>query len=222
MDIKTERDHIDMGGGMLYKPVGLNTYVPMRLDLYKDIKNSDSNEENLSVLKTKLEENGFKSIGIMPFQGSAGPEIFGYLNSDSNTVCEMYGDSYSARYGAGDYVVLECAKTDWSWLTDDEKNLVSELETAYYDKNGKYPTVISNIENKIKDSEYSPYQNLKVNIGGAAGLFYRTSPDAKWQFFVGTQSVLDCSDYNTDDLKKAYVGEVCYDTVTRSDSTVQL
>ena len=79
-----------------------------------------------------------------------------------------------------------------------------------------------NLNNNIKDSQYTPYQTLRISVGGAAGLFYRTSPEAKWQFFTGTQAVLDCSDYNTEDLKKAYLGEPCYNYNTQTDSTVQL
>lgn len=220
--VETDWDYIDAGGymtyGMTYKPEGLNTYVPMRLVISKKIKNSNTGEKNVNVLKTKLEGAGFSSIGELPILGSAGPRIYGYEDSNKDVVCS----AEEGNDGYNDFAVISCAKTDWSWLTDDEKNLISELETAYYDKTGRYPNVISDIENKIKNSQYSPYQTILVNVGGAAGLFYRTSPDAKWQFFVATQSALDCSDYNTDDLRKAFAGDVCYNGSTSlNQSTVQ-
>jgi hypothetical protein len=47
-----------------------------------------------------------------------------------------------------------------------------------------------------------------VGVGGFAGLFYQT-PDMKWHFFMGAQNTPQCTDYKTDDLKKAYVGTSC-------------
>ncbi len=213
--------------GLTYKPEWLNSFIPMRFDIEKEVVDQnrtdfDTAESNMDTLKTKLENVGFSSLGILPHLGSAGPEIYGYLNSDSNIVCGMYGDAKWKDAGVIDYyyISLACAKTDWTWLTDSEMALASELTTAYYEKEGEYPTVIYGLNNSVKNSQYAPYQTLMVEVGGAAGLFYRTAPEEKWQFFAGTQSPLDCSDYNTDDLKKAYLGEVCYNGSV--ESTVQL
>jgi len=80
----------------------------------------------------------------------------------------------------------------------------------------------------IKDAKTTNYKTAQVGIGsqlalvgGAAGLFYQT-PDGVWHFFVGTQSELNCSQYSTTDLKKAYLGEQCYDEAKKADSTVTL
>ena len=48
------------------------------------------------------------------------------------------------------------------------------------------------------------------SVGGFGALFY-TTPDKKIHFFLGTQNVVGCDRYNTPDLKKAYLGESCYD-----------
>jgi len=48
------------------------------------------------------------------------------------------------------------------------------------------------------------------SVGGFAALFY-TTPDKKIHYFTGTQSQIACSDYKTPDLKKAYLGESCYE-----------
>jgi hypothetical protein len=66
----------------------------------------------------------------------------------------------------------------------------------------------------ISSSEYS-------SVGGFAGLFYVT-PNKTLHYFTGTQSVLPCSKYSTDDLKKAYVGEQCYDETAKGYTTVRL
>lgn len=64
---------------------------------------------------------------------------------------------------------------------------------------------------KVKDSKHKPYQTMSGGVLGAVGLWYRVSPDAAWQWFAGAQAVLDCSEYDTDDLRKAFAGEVCYE-----------
>jgi len=48
------------------------------------------------------------------------------------------------------------------------------------------------------------------SFGGFGALFY-TTPDKKIHFFLGTQNVVGCDRYNTPDLKKAYLGESCYE-----------
>ncbi len=82
----------------------------------------------------------------------------------------------------------------------------------------------------IKDSKTTGYRTAQLNIssyadgmvgvGGFVGLFYQT-PDKTWHFFQGTQNELSCSQYNTPDLKKAYLGESCGDQ-SGAKSTVSL
>ena len=210
-DIDGLKSGIDNDSGLAYKPEGFNTYIPMRFDFSINVGSST----DLAVLKTKLEEAGFNAIGTLPFFGSAGPLIDGYLNSDS-IVCGVY-----SNFDALSTSTLECAKTDWTWLTDEEKSLLKELEGAYYDKTGQYPLTMYGFETKPKDSSITPYQTLQVAIGGGGASFYRTSPEAKWQFFAGGQAAPDCDAYDTDDLRKAFAGSICYDTVTGSSSTVE-
>lgn len=215
----TRNGYIENGRNLAYKPDELNTYIPMKLNLQTVISNSDSNVTNVDILKNKLKEAGFESLGILPFIGSAGPEIFGYLNSD-NIICGVYGDKeWQGLYGDQDYTVLECAKTGWVWLTNEELALVGKLEQAYYDKVGKYPMMLNDLGTKIMDSQVSPYQTLQYGVGGAIGLFYRTNPEAEWQFFTAATGAQDCDEFNTEDLKKAYAGRVCYNGPEQS--TVQ-
>lgn len=77
----------------------------------------------------------------------------------------------------------------------------------------------------IKESVNKGYKTATVSIGGymsvggAAGLFYNANNT--WKYFVSTQGLLLCSDYDTDELKMAYQGETCYDNTTNEDSTVK-
>ena len=220
--IENNQDYLRYGEVFMYKPEGLNTFVSMKFGIGKRIVNSNSVEANINTLKTKLENEGFSSIGLLPNPGSAHtPDEYGYLNSSRNIVCSVSeGDEWVSPSNGYEYAFLGCAKTDWVWLTEADKMLTSELEAAYREKEGEYPIVLNADTRKIKNSQTSPYQTITTTIKGAAGLFYRTSPDSKWQFFTGTQAVLDCGDYNTEDLKKAYLGEPCYNGSV--ESIVQL
>ena len=210
------------GDDLSYKATGTNTFVPIKYSIKKETIRYDSDEEaakDLATLKANLANSGFSSIGTIPFRGSAGPQIDGYLNSNTNTVCGVISDSTYYNEALHPYIILDCAKTSWTWLTEEDVTLIKALVAAYYNKTNSYPSIIFSWDEKIKNSEYEPYQNIWVGLGGGAGLFYRTSPEAEWQFFTGTQSELECSDYNTDDLKKAYLGDECWDN---GPSTVQL
>lgn len=200
--------------GLVYKPDGMNTFIPMKLDLNVEIRSNNSGDASESVIKSKLEKIGFSAIGQLPVMGSTGPIIQGYLNSEKNIVCGLYSegtyqnpndpnDGYDSAY-------LECAKTDWIWLTDEEKQLASALEKAYHDKTGEYPSVLYGLDAEVEDSTVEPYQTIDVAIGGGYAKFYRVSPEAEWQYFTGGQTLQDCSAYDTDDLKKAFSGEACY------------
>ena len=74
----------------------------------------------------------------------------------------------------------------------------------------------------IKSSSVDGYQTATVTIssgapvGGKGALFYRKGK-TDWKFFKATQSLSNCSDYNTDDLKAAFADETCV-----SDSNTNL
>lgn len=221
-NIKEMRDYIESDNSLASKAAGTNTYVPIKLSIKKETNRYDNVTkvaEDFDTLKANLINAGFSTIGTIPFRGSAGPQIDGYLNSETSIICGVINESDYYNNASHDYIILDCAKTSWTWLTKEDETSIKAFETAYYNKTGSYPRIMFNWDNKITDSEYKPYQNTWIGIGGGAGLFYRTSPEAEWQFFTGTQSELECSDYNTDDLKKAYLGEPCWDN---GQSTVQL
>ena len=138
-------------------------------------------------------------------------DSYGYLsqklfyNSDSQTYCTVSESSFPFS--------MACSKE--TWISDEAKSLSLELaEIANF-------TYVAADPSSITDSQVSPYQTITANGGGGALLFYRTSRDADWQFFKATQAILLCSDYNTEDLKNAYAGQMCYDETTGGNLTVQ-
>lgn len=70
---------------------------------------------------------------------------------------------------------------------------------------------------KITDSKTAGYQIAQMTVtgpialvGGGMGLYYK-APNQDWKSFRVVQSVLNCTDYNTNDLKNAFVGATCYE-----------
>lgn len=85
-------------------------------------------------------------------------------------------------------------------------------------------TVLSNL--KISDSKVSGYQKATLSrsdlneVGGGMAIFYRKGTGS-WIYFRGTQEIIDCTAYNTTDLKNAFMGDSCYDSTSNKESTVQ-
>lgn len=134
-----------------------------------------------------------------------------YSNSNTGILCTV---------GSGLPFNVVCGHE--SWYDKDKVGFLNELAEAYKEKTGEYPYYLNADEKNIENSEYGSYQRLGASEFGAGALFYRTSPDAKWQFFTSTQALLSCSKYDTDDLKKAYLGEPCYDEAKGADGKVEL
>ena len=140
-------------------------------------------------------ENGFVTVGEdwIPL----GEQI----NWGTGVICTNAGSGVPIYFACGHI----------SWLSEERIALVNELAKAVMDADKGYGVGMIMAEaDRIKDSEFKPYQTLQASFYGAAGLFYRTSSEAEWRFFTATQAALPCSDYDTDDLRKAYAGDICY------------
>lgn len=84
---------------------------------------------------------------------------------------------------------------------------------------------------KITDSPVSGYQTASIsmiNVGRddksrlnpAAALLYKKTPGS-WVYFKNVQTLLQCSDYNTTDLKNAFKGERCFAGANNNEAIVQ-
>lgn len=209
-------DGIHASFGMPMRPEGLHTYIPAKFNLKVSVNGDDDSDATMGAIGANLENVGFVTTGEIPHFGAAGSLGKGYERGSIR--CNMYS-TFAVSYSHT--VAVECGMVDWVWLNDDKFKMYQDLEEAYRAKNGKYPWVLS-INHEIVDSEYVPYQKVAVNVGGAVGLFYRASSESEWQFFAATQGSFPCSEYNTDDLKKAYLGEGCFDETNGVNSVVSL
>lgn len=77
----------------------------------------------------------------------------------------------------------------------------------------------------IKESKTLGYATTALTIQSSDGstqqFFYQT-PDKTWHYFTSSQDTVACVKYDTDDLKKAFLGEPCADTAARRSDTVKL
>lgn len=185
-----------------WKIAGTDIFIDMEKSygIYSGIwmHNKETENKLFSVhetVETFLESNGYvRNNGPSPLPV--------YYNEKTQIVCEL--DESSEPWGLG------CAKTDW--VSEDRKQLAIELTEA---SGSSYLNLNSA---KIIDSSIAPYQRLTAG-GFAAHLFYRVSPNDKWQFITATQSLVSCDKFN-DDAKKAYAGEKCWDPATNTEKTL--
>lgn len=79
------------------------------------------------------------------------------------------------------------------------------------------------ITNSRTDGYKTAELTAQDETGGAGtlALFYQT-PDQAWHFMANTTQQLTCSAFKTADMKKAYLGEVCFDETLKRDDTVKL
>lgn len=158
-------------------------------------------------------------------------EYYKNPNTSNEVLCRFDTTGFDVDGGENSVVRVVCNNAINNYDLDEESKeilngLMAALRRAGRSENMLSPTV--NLDDSIVNSDFEPYQRITVGLrsinylGGAAGLFYRVSPTSEWVFFTGTQAVLDCSAYDTVDLKRAFVGEVCYDAETGTNSVVAL
>lgn len=69
------------------------------------------------------------------------------------------------------------------------------------------------------------YQNASLTHGSITGggsgvaLFWKKA-DGQWQFFIGTQGLLPCDKFDSDDLRNAFNGHACWDAASETQITV--
>ncbi|MBR2658673.1 hypothetical protein IKD57_02120 [Candidatus Saccharibacteria bacterium] len=190
-------------GGVSYKFDGAKVATPTTgaYSLFTaDASNSDTPiiETMGNAITAKAKELGFIEYTENTYNLAGRPSY--YLPS-SQIICA--GIDVGTIY----YINISCAST--SWHTQESIDLTNQLADAYYAKVGSYPHDINATYPKIENSLYRPYQRMETTTLGAILLFYRTSPDAAWQFFKGTQAISSCDEFNTPDLRRAFAGTTC-------------
>ena len=127
-------------------------------------------------------------------------------------LCRIAGDS------------MNCADIEGNYFAGN-KNTLNQLAAAY--ENAGYDATylvfgapLFDINEEIQESEYDGYSRLYVGLsdgryiaGGGRGAFYKTSVDGNWIYApeISGQALASCNTFDTEDLQKAFVGEMCWD-----------
>lgn len=220
-----------------YKLTGYDYYVEIRGEDGADLefKNKDYNYE-------KSELNDFDKLFAYNVKVKEAVEAWLVELGLQKTTAQPKSESPEAQraviYESKDGKILcglpEPSGNQLSVTCSDIDKLVAQAEklkpfvAAYREKEGtaNKDRIIITI-GEIKDSKTQGYKLMEGGLGdiefggGAALLFYQT-PDGTWHYFTATQSELGCTDFNTEDLKKAYLGSYCYDSKQEAESTVSL
>ena len=166
-------------------------------------------------------------------------DTFYEKESDFPGVSLWYSDKAVCQLVAnGDYATYD-ATTDsyetyeFSLRCSDAK----EYESAVKEYKPFYAAFLANKEQyhegvvftrlKTTPSESTGYELATISqytaghgVGGYVGFYYQT-PDKEWHYFEGRQDVPECSDFNTPDLQKAYLGTDCYDVNGEAKVTIK-
>lgn len=203
--------------GNLYKPEGMKVAVGLDLSYgFHIVRSSEGGTtyderkviggELDKALVQYLTQNGFKEYEYsLQFADS-------YINEESGIIC--------AKTTATLAYDVACSSVNW-YSNIDNWDLLNELAEAYKMKMGEYPTYMAASLDRIENSGYEQYQRISVGFLGAGGLFYRVTPESEWEFFRVGQDAPLCLDYDTDDLKQAFVGTTCWNDQTQEIDTVK-
>lgn len=206
---------------VVYRPDSFLTVVPLN-KVYGYMMKSDFlmreegtnylnryNEEVFPEIERVLSNRGFHTDGEGYGTWSAGPGRRTYWN-DAGVVCAF--DEFN--------IGISCGHN--TWYDREDAKLSNDLATVLKEATGEEPGVVIAKVGNIQDSEIVPYQRIEASRWGYASAFYRVSPNDRWIYFTSGQSGPACSEYNTEDLKKAFFGYNCYSEGNGWDSRVTL
>ncbi|MCL2869625.1 hypothetical protein FWF48_02345 [Candidatus Saccharibacteria bacterium] len=135
----------------------------------------------------------------------AGERVEAYYTND-HVICYISSMSFSCA-NLADYPAAAKAYKPFVEAmrasADPTTNQGPQVKTAYGGLN-------------ITNSRIKPYQKAQIGVhsfptgGGYVALFYRVDKNATWKFFRGLQQAPSCDEFNTPDLKKAFVDDSCY------------
>lgn len=226
-DVKTE---MKTGGSPFYPtfsaPVHqLDGYLfsvrPSRSSGFASFGTSGTKVTDLKTIEDSLTSHGLKKTVLDP-----GTDISMYAaNYTSQDIVCGVNDQKPYTSTEQYRSVIGCGNTI-DYLTN--AKLALPFYNAYAADTSNNATKLTLGIPNIKQSKTADFITATVGMGGSdygsvggfAALFYQT-PDKVWHFFTGTQSQLPCTRFDTADLKKAYVGESCYEATNKS-STVLL
>jgi len=204
-----------------YKPDGYDfSVLPTKDTGFQTTGTSDKAKTDLDQIESTLVSHQLEKTVL-----DAGSPYASYVASyESATIICILSDQKPALADGVYGTTLGCA--DKSAYTSNAATLKPYF-TVYAAESGNNNVQILMNQPDTKDSKTPGYRITTIAIGssryGAFGpsvsMFYQT-PDKVIHFFKSTQNEIACTDYSTPDLKKAYLGEPCFDS-TNPNATVK-
>lgn len=174
---------------------GIAVQTPDNMGYQSELYNYFYDFKFYDAIAEKLKSLGFTDTGEA-YTLATGPGAEVFLNDETGVVCNL------------DVFSLGCGHK--GWYNKEQANLSNTLTKLYQEATGKDAKFLVAYPERIANSSVEPYQTISVLIPTARASFYRVSPDAEWQYFTSGQSEPACSEYNTEDLRKAFAGQKCF------------
>ncbi len=191
----------------------------------KDVAYSQSSVETAAIAKS-LKDKGF--VETIALTGIEQDSMYIAHYTEKDVICRV---SVTKTYNnpTGDHLV-QAGCQNMSTIVSETKKLKPFFDLLPAEIRTGSPSMMGDAT-RIVASKTTGYATLslgfgaiddngELGLGSAHQLFYQT-PDKSWHYFIGAQNtVLNCEQYDTTDLKKAYLGERCYDTATNNDQAI--
>ncbi len=172
-----------------------------------------------TVVPNELEKTYNQIHHVLSYQGLSKKNI---SNSKTTFITDAYYDNayvhcrVSVARPTSNFA-LQVACADVGAYTSSAKQMQKFHEL--YAKNNPHKAAASSIESiDIKDSVSMGYKIAELTIirdntpEGAVNALYYQTPDGTWNYFKATLLEIYCEEYNTPDLKKAFIGKKCFTT----------
>lgn len=198
----TDQDNRAAYSAPFYKPTGYEFETnPKTYAGVASQGQQSTAEADLVAIKSYLDSKGFKHANI---DTTSLPYVIYTDTYYTDAVrCTVEESHYLTPYLTG----IGCADTS---SYDETAKAIQPLYVVSKAAGNAYLNFF--MLEEMKPSKTPGYTIATVEAGdentGAALLFYQT-PDKVWHYFITTQQVVGCSNYNTTDIKKAFLGETC-------------
>lgn len=201
-----------------YRPAGysFSTYPKELSSTFVTSASADVAQTDLDTIRSYLEKQGLHAT----VNRTDGSTTDGYYND--TTLCSVTSHTGSTSEELQNFTGIACA--DITSYEATAKN-IQPFFAAYEKVDAKDSSAVGLLlaMPTTTNSKTAGYKTATVAAGNTYGadswmlLFYQT-PNNVWHFFKGVQNDLPCSDYNTTDLKKAYLDTSCTDTNGKESS----
>lgn len=184
---------------------GIMARTPENMGYQSELYNYFYDNKFYNAIAEKLKSLSFTDTGEA-YTLVTGPGAKVFVNDETGVVCNV------------DYSSVGCGHK--GWYDKEQASLANTLAKIYQEDTGKSAELLVAYPQQIKNSSVEPYQNISVTVPGARVLFYRISPEAEWRYFSDVPGVM-CSEYNTEDLRKAFAGQECTADNNSGTATVE-